>query len=63
MPAVRVSAELSNPNLGSGCKSWDLRRRESEKLALRQLPELKVLRTQPESRHLEGEKLVPTRHM
>lgn len=62
-PAVGVSAELSNPNLGSGCKSWDPRRRESEKLALRQLPELNVLRTQPGVPPFRGEKLVPTRHM
>ena len=61
--AVGVSAELSNHNLGSGCKSWDPRRRESEKLAARQLPELKGLKAQPGVPPLRGEKLVPTRHM
>lgn len=50
--AVGVSTELSNPNLGPGCKSWDPRRRE-----------LKVLRAQPGVPPLRREKLVPTRHM
>ena len=34
-----------------------------EKLAARQLPELKALRAQPGVPPLRGEKLVPTRHM